>query len=180
MYYDAFDFSDKTYIFVALDDGTPVGTLRLTEYSDGERLPIFRNFESEIYSSLGFDKRLEEGRKFSESSRFTVLKDYRENMSMVPARLKCKMYEKCIDLGLTDMLIVANPSNVDFYKAAGFKEFARKVDEFSQIDSPAMHAYIHDKFGEIVDRMNGLINMRDMRRVTIDTPEKAIKHPSLI
>lgn len=168
--YDEFDFLENTCIFVALDENEPVGTLRLTEYSEDIGLPIFKDFEREIYDGLDFEKMLRDGRRFSEASRFTVLSDYRNGMAMVPALLKCVMYDECIDRGLTDMLIVANPSNVDFYHSAGFREFARKVDKFSEIESPAMYADIDDKFGEIVDRMKAIATKRlNTRGLVIDS-----------
>ncbi|NVM56002.1 MAG: GNAT family N-acetyltransferase, partial [Candidatus Helarchaeota archaeon] len=126
--YDEYDFIEPTSIFLAIDGSKPVGTMRLTRYSERYKLPIFKNFENELKNMFNIHGRIREGRKFAEASRFTVLEDYRLGRSCVPAILTCMMYDRCVEDGITDLMIVANPGQQKLYENAGFEVFGVKKE----------------------------------------------------
>lgn len=82
MLYDEFDFTPNSYIFVATDDSKkPIGTVRLTKYSEKEKIPLFTSNEKlveEIIKKINFYEKINDGRIFSEASRFVINKDYRK------------------------------------------------------------------------------------------------------
>ena len=148
--HDEYDFMESTSIFLALDGSKPVGTMRLTRYSENHKLPIFKNFEKELENMFDIHDRIREGRKIAEASRFTVLEAYRHRRSYVPSILTCVMYDRCMEDGITDLVIVANPGQLKLYENAGFKVFGIKKEPLTGIESPAMHAEVKDGFGQFI------------------------------
>lgn len=157
--YDKFDFIDPTCIFLALDHHKPVGTMRLTEYSKGNKLPLFKDFEEILENQLDFYNRIKEGEKFAEASRFTVLKEYRSGKSYVFSFLTCIMHDQCVDNGVTDLVIVANPRQLKLYEAAGFKVFGNNKDRLTGIESPAMYTKVEDDFGQFVKYLKSILKL---------------------
>lgn len=155
--YDEYDFMKATSIFLVLDSSKPIGTMRLTKYSENIKLPIFKNLEKELKSMLNIQDRIKMGRKFAEISRFTVLKDYRKGRSYVQSILTCLVYDQCVFDEVTDIVIVANPSQSKLYKKAGFEVFGIKKDTLTHIKSPAMHAEVSDGFGQFIKYLKSIL-----------------------
>jgi N-acyl-L-homoserine lactone synthetase len=163
---DDYDFIDQTTIFVALDGTEPVGTLRLTRFSERYELPMFKNFRDELENGLGIFEKMKNGRKFAEGSRFTVLKEYRHGKGLVPSVLTCMMHDQCVEDGVTDIVIVANPGQQRLYETAGFKAFGVKRDSLTGIESPAMHAEVKDGLGEFIKYLKSKLKGKDLIRIS--------------
>lgn len=164
--YDKYDFINSTSIFLALDGPKPAGTMRLTRFSKKYKLPIYKNFKKELKNILNINRRIKEGRKFAEVSRFTVLREYRHGRSYVPSLLTCVMYDRCVEDGITDLVIVANPRQLKLYESAGFKVFGMKKDLLTGIESPAMHAEVEGIFSEFINYLkNSLRRNKNFRMI---------------
>lgn len=149
--HDEYDFIEPTSIFLVLDGSKPVGTMRLIRYSEEYKLPIFKNFEKKLISMFNIYDRIREGRKFAEPSRFTVIKAYRPWRSYVLSILICMMYDRCVEEGITDFVIVVYPGLLRLYKKGAFKVFGVKKDLLTGIEkSPVMHAEVNDGFEQLV------------------------------
>lgn len=160
--YDKYDFIETTSIFLALDGSKPVGTMRITRYSEKHKIPIFKNFEKELKNMFNIHARIREDRKLAEASRFTVLEDYRLGRSCVPSILTCMMYDRCVEDGITDLVIVANPEQLKLYENAGFKAFGIKKEPLTGIESPAMHAEVKDGFGQFIKHLKPTLKRKGL------------------
>lgn len=163
--YDEYDFIEPTSIFLSLVGSKPVGTIRLTRYSERYKLPIFKNFEKELKNMFDICERIKAGRKFAEASRFTVLEDYRLGRSCVPSILTCMMYDRCVEDGVRDLFIVANPGQLKLYENAGFKAFGIKKDPLTGIESPAMLAEVKDGFGQFIKYLRPTLKKKGLMHI---------------
>lgn len=137
---DEFDFIPPTTLFVALDGCAVVGTLRLTQFTEELGLPMLQAFGKALETNFGHDGDTGKERVLAEASRFTVLREYRHGKGFVPSLLTCAMFDRCLEDGVTDLFIVANPAQQLMYETAGFRAFACEKDALAGIESPAMHA----------------------------------------
>jgi N-acyl-L-homoserine lactone synthetase len=154
---DIFDFIPYTWNFLVADDDEPVGVLRLTKYSDEYGLPIFyssKELKNQLDKKINLYERIKNGSVFSEGSRFVVSKDYRRRStggkSLVSSILAINFYDECKKVGITDILIVANPNQINLYKKVGFEEIGKKIDELTGIDSPIMYAKLDGGFKQFM------------------------------
>jgi len=162
---DEYDFIEPTSIFVALDGAIPVGTLRLTRFTEKFELPMFKNFRTELEGRIGISGLMKNGRQFAEGSRFTVLAKYRHGKGLVPSLLTCMMHDQCVEDGVTDLVIVANPGQRKLYEAAGFRVLGVKRDTLTGIESPAMHAEVKNGLGQFIKYLKSKLKGKDLIRM---------------
>lgn len=175
--YDRFDFMDPTYIFLAEEEKArptrPVGTMRLTKYTEEEGLPILeRSYDEVLRRESEIFDRIRDGRYFAEPSRFTVLKDHRHGKTYVPSALTTMMYERCIEDGVTDLIMVANPKQIELYEKAGFRTLGTKKDNLTGMESPVMHTDIErggkSDFGRFVKKLKFNMAIRNLPSISQD------------
>ncbi len=160
--YDDFDFSQNTVIFAAAVNEKIVGTIRLVKYSEKEGFSLLKD-HSGIYKRLNkiidFERKIYGGRSFSEASRFSMLRDYRRrNISdgkLISFMLMMDYITYCKDYGLTDIIGIANPNILNFYKKVGLNPLFTIRDELTGIESPVVHGEV-----DIVDKSIRMLNVK--------------------
>lgn len=129
--YDEYDSSELATNFIAIKDGIAVGTIRIIEDS-GLHFQI-----DHFYDLSRFRK---ENRKLAEGSRYSVLRDYRNNPTIALGLFKIA-YNFAVRRGATDLFLCANTNTLrngkditKLYKKIGF--------------CPLREAFYYEKFNE--------------------------------
>lgn len=164
---DEQDFTESTAIFLSLDGKNPAGTIRLSMNMNPEitKMPEPDDLIKKAGNTRNIGRKTAAGWKPAEVSRFTVLKEYRNRSTCVPSILTCMMYDRCINEGITDLVIVANPSQSGLYKKAGFEIVGFKKDPLTGIESPAMHAEVRGGFGQFINYLKPILKKRGYEKI---------------